>query len=122
MTGDVVKPIEFPFTADQYLHELVERDGLVCLVKRTNMILVGTGEDRRPAGSVHWEVVVLREQPGRFLPPEGGDWYPPRETYPRSEDWGECGWTYTDESRARARMAILRSTVPITAPPAAEEP
>lgn len=37
-------------------------------------------------------------------------WVPcdPREGYPSSEQWGDRGWTFTDEDGAMAKLAQLR--------------
>lgn len=87
--------MRFPFTRDRFRHELLERDGDVCLVARTNTL----------TGSVHWEVVVLQHRPAETSP--SGRLYPARTTYPASSDWGAAGWTLTNVDQARARMAEL---------------
>ena len=83
----------FPFTRDRYRHELLERDGDVCLVERTNQL----------TDSVHWEVVILRHEGTRRGPQ--GKTLPPHERYPSGNDWGEYGWTYTTLPEARQKWA-----------------
>jgi len=92
-------PLAFPFERDQYVHRLVERDGMIAIVERTS-----THPDSR--GKVHWEVIVVRTQPVRRL---GGRTLPASERYPGSSDWGTYGWTYTSEADARVRYDRLRS-------------
>jgi len=88
-------PLAFPFDRGGFRDELEARDGDVCLVRRTNL---GTG-------SVHWEVVGLQLRAAEVS--QRGVLYPAREVYPGNEDWGEHGWTFTEASLARARMAEL---------------
>jgi hypothetical protein len=86
--------LEFPFTRDGFTHELLERDGLVCLVKRS-----------KPA-HWHYEVVKLSVQPAHeFM----GKQFPEAERYPASEAWGTHGFTYhhTQLETARARYTSL---------------
>jgi hypothetical protein len=80
--------LQFPFTRDGFIHELVQRDGRVCLVRRS-----------KPR-HWHYEVVVLRVRPPeeRF-----GRAYPERETYPSSEEWGTYGFTYLGSQLDTAR-------------------
>ena len=33
--------------------------------------------------------------------------HPPTEAMPRSESWGQLGWTFTDRPTAEARLALL---------------
>ena len=90
--------LAFPFDRGGYRHELVERDGDVCLVRRLNLRI-------KPAPSVHWEVVILQRRAAELSP--RGTPLPAREVYPGNEECGEHGWTFTDQSVARARMAEL---------------
>jgi hypothetical protein len=77
------KPLTFPFTKSGFTHELIKRDGLVCLVRRTRV-----GYPDTPA---HYEVVRLRQAPERLSP--RGEVLPAAEAYPRSEAWGSYGFT-----------------------------
>jgi len=90
-----MKELEFPFVRDRFKHELVERQGLVCLVKRSK------------PGHWHWEVVKLQ-----IMPPSQfkGQSYPEREKYPGDEQWGTYGFTYlpTDLEIARKRYLSLK--------------
>jgi hypothetical protein len=97
----------FPFTRDQFRHDLLERDGMVCLVERTST-------HPHSAGSVHWEVVVLRANPER-VGPDGKVW-PAGERYPGANDWGERGWTYTSitDARQKYRALVAREPLPAT--------
>jgi hypothetical protein len=81
-------PLQFPFIRDGFTHELLERHGLICLVKRS-----------KPT-HWHYEVVRLKIRPAeeRF-----GKWYPERESYPSNEEWGTYGFTYLSTELERAR-------------------
>lgn len=94
-----VKPLEFPFNKNRFTHELIERDGLVCLVKRTSI----------DYGHFHLEVVELQEEPEsiRF-----GTLVPAHERYPGNEEWGDKGFTFftgqTEVARKRAVLCLRR--------------
>ena len=90
-------PLAFPFERDEFRHELLERDGDICLVRRLNLRI-------KPTPSVHWEVVILQRRPAETI---RGYSYPARELYPGNEEWGEHGWTFLDLAQARAKMAEL---------------
>lgn len=89
--------LAFPFARDGFRHELVRRDGDVCLVARTNL--------RVDPPSVHWEVIVVQHRPAETTP--SGRAYPARESYPGPAAWGEQGWTFTERAMADARMALV---------------
>ena len=79
---------------DGFEHELVQREGLVCLVKRSKPLYW------------HYEVIKLRLEPDkeRF-----GNFYPAHERYPSNEEWGTYGFTYlsTDFKGAQKRWQEL---------------
>ena len=85
----------FPFTKDRYVHALLERDGDVCLVERTNQL----------TKSVHWEVVILEPRHARTLP--NGEHAAAHVAYPSPNKWGVFGWTYTRLTDARQKYAEL---------------
>ena len=88
-------PLAFPFERGGFRHELEHREGEVCLVRRTNL----------STASVHWEVVQVQLRGAEVS--QRGVVYPAREVYPGTEEWGEHGWTFTEASVARARMASV---------------
>jgi hypothetical protein len=96
--GNQFKKLEFPFEKLGFRHELIKRDGLVCLVRRTRI-----GYPNIPA---HFEVVNLCQYPERILP--DGKVLPASEAYPSSELWGECAFTYLTMDDALARFDSLR--------------
>jgi hypothetical protein len=73
-----MQALQFPFTRNEFHHELLRREGMVCLVKRS-----------KPSHS-HFEIVKLRVAPERAI---FGKTYPERELYPADEDWGQNGFT-----------------------------
>jgi hypothetical protein len=91
------EPVVFPFDRAGFRHVLLAREGDVCLVERTNLHV-------KPP-SVHWEVIVVQHRPAEVS--QRGVNYPAREAYPGNEQWGEAGWTFTKESEAHAKMALL---------------
>lgn len=70
-----MKILAFPFEARGFHYELIERQGLVCLVKQTRI------------GHGHWcyELVKPRVYPDKFA---FGKLIPAHEAYPGDEDWG----------------------------------
>jgi hypothetical protein len=93
------KALQFPFTKNGFLHELVAREGLICLVRRTRIYPDGE------RGPLHFEVVKLRQSAERILP--NGTLLPAAEAYPSSESWGENGWTYKSEASALHKYRLL---------------
>jgi hypothetical protein len=98
---ETVKTLEFPFYRSGFTHELVERNGMVCLVRRSTQT------------HSHYEVVNLRVEPDKEW---FGNFYPEHERYPSDEQWGTHGFTYlaTDLERAQKRFefcANLHSAV-----------
>jgi hypothetical protein len=83
-----IAPLQFPFVRDGFKHDLIDRVGLVCLCKRS-----------KPE-HWHYEVVKLRVRPAeeRF-----GKYYPNRESYPSSEEWGTHGFSYLKDELNRAK-------------------
>jgi hypothetical protein len=82
MVGAILAGMEklaFPFARNGFAHELLERRGQICLVKRSK------------DGHSHFEVVKLQHAPDqeRF-----GKFYAAHELYPSSETWGLYGFTY----------------------------
>ena len=77
-------PLAFPFMRGGYRHELVAREGDVCLVER--------------GGGAHYEIVVLRHRSAESFP--NGDSLPAREGYPKTSEWGEFGWSYVSREKA----------------------
>jgi hypothetical protein len=86
--------LEFPFTRDGFIHELLERVGRVCLVRRS-----------KPT-HWHYEVVQLAIEPDKTI---RGVFYPEHERYPSPEAWGTYGFTYRSDEpeRAAARQRTL---------------
>jgi hypothetical protein len=86
--------LAFPFTRDGFTHELLQRDGRVCLVRRS-----------KPA-HWHYEVVLLQIEPDKTI---RGVFHPEHERYPSSEAWGTHGFTYRSDElqQAAARLREL---------------
>lgn len=74
-----MKTLAFPFRRNGFRHELLRREGLCCLVKRS-----------KPD---HWHYEIVKLQ---IMPPSEfrGEQFPEREKYPSSEQWGIYGFTY----------------------------
>jgi hypothetical protein len=100
MAATEFKPLQFPFIKSGFTHELIARDGLVCLVRRSRV-----GFSDMPA---HFEVVRLRQYDAWTAPT--GEIVPPTESYPASENWGLHGFTYRDESSAREKYRKMLRT------------
>jgi hypothetical protein len=88
-----IKPIEFPFTWKGFVHELIERKGMVCLVKRSKDIYW------------HYEVVKLRNLPANEA---YGKHFPAHEHYPSPNEWGIDGFTFAAHELEGARKHYRR--------------
>jgi hypothetical protein len=90
-----MKILEFPFNARGFRYELIEHQGLVCMVKQTRI------------GMSYWcyEVVKLRIEPDKI---RFGNLVPAHERYPSDEDWGTYGFTYRPGEFAKARQRFSR--------------
>ena len=97
------KPLQFPFTKSGFAHELVKREGLICIVKRSRIGLTGV-----PA---HFEVVKLRELPERTA---FGKTLEASETYPEPERWGFDGFTHRTLIDAQLRLESLAAVEPVS--------
>ncbi|HXM03727.1 MAG TPA: hypothetical protein VN939_14040 [Chthoniobacterales bacterium] len=80
---------------DGYWHELIAKDGLLCLVRRSK------------DGQAHFEVIRLQWSKGRSWPfgritLDG--WH-----YPSSQQWGIHAWTCNDLAGARRKYDELCS-------------
>ena len=98
--NDPIRPLGFPFTKNGFTHELLGREGLVCIVRRS-----------KHGSQMHFEVVRLRERKESTFE-RGGKvlTVPSVETYPRSEDWGTYGFTYRSLDQAKAKFQSMLSS------------
>jgi hypothetical protein len=92
------KPLEFPFDKSGFRHELIKRDGLICLVRRSRI--------DHPDTPPHCEVVKLRQKPAWVCPATGVQ-IPPKEVYPDAERWGDIGFTYNTMDSALSKFDSL---------------
>lgn len=96
-----MKPIPETFTANGFIHELVERTGDVAIFRRFKM---GGGRE-------HFETVVINRHNGFSI---AGKDITPAETYPPAQQWGVRGWTFLDKDAAKAKMSDLLSKTSAT--------
>lgn len=52
-----------------------------------------------------YEVIKVKYYPEEKI---FGKWYPKREAYPNSEDWGTFGWSFTNEKNAINKFETLK--------------
>lgn len=86
-----MKTLEFPFIKNGFNHELLKREGLVCLVKRS-----------KPA-HWHFEIIKLKVAPQGIIM---GKEYPEREIYPNDEDFGTLGFSIPSNRSEEANAAF----------------
>lgn len=94
-----IKTLEFPFRKKGWQHELLKREGLLCLVRRS-----------KKGVPAHFEVVKLRQQRARsFMRNAQRIELAAMELYPSDKDWGTYGFTYRLEElpKAEARFRAL---------------
>lgn len=85
-------PLKTEFKWNQYRYEQLERTATSAIYSQFN------SDDELVA----YEVVRIRvEQPGEVM----GKFYPLREVYPGTSQWGSYGWTCRslDEARAKSK-------------------
>lgn len=85
-------PLKTGFKWNQYRYEQLERTATSAIYSQFN------SDDELVA----YEVVRIRvEQPGEVM----GKFYPLREVYPGTSQWGSYGWTCRslDEARAKSK-------------------
>ena len=103
-------PLKTEFKWNQYRYEQLERTDTSAIYSQFN------SDDE----IVAYEVVRIRvEQPGEVM----GKFYPLREVYPGTSQWGSYGWTCRslDEARAKSKwideeMAKILERVETEAP------
>ena len=103
-------PLKTEFKWNQYRYEQLERTATSAIYSQFN------SDDE----IVAYEVVRIRvEQPGEVM----GKFYPLREVYPGTSQWGSYGWTCRslDEARAKSKwideeMAKILGRVKTEAP------
>jgi len=89
-----MKPLELEFAYDGFQWRQLDRVGDVVLLEKS-----------KPSyGRASYEVIIVQIHPEQTI---HGRHYPERETMPRSEAWGELGWTYTDRPSAEVRFRHL---------------
>lgn len=82
------------FRSGDFTFRQLKREGAIVLFEKS-----------KPSHSRKtFEIVVIQEHPERIL---FGKSYSPKEALPRSESWGQLGWTFTDLSGAESRFALL---------------
>jgi len=93
-----MRQLDFPFTKNGWTHELLRREGLVCLVRR----------HKKGGSSQHFEVVVLKEREERTFERAGSVLtLKAQEVYPSNEEWGKYGFTYRSPKEAQKRFESL---------------
>lgn len=87
---DTPLPLKTKFKWNQYRYEQLERTATSAIYSQFN------ADDELVA----YEVVRIRvEQPGEVM----GKFYPLREVYPGTNQWGSYGWTCRSLDEARAK-------------------
>lgn len=89
-----MKTIETQFSKDGYQFTQEQREGIVAVYSKV----------KKGQSHYSWEVVILKENPPFEMHGVAmGDC----ESYPRSEKWGEKGFTYQDREAAMAKFCEL---------------
>ena len=82
-----MKILDQEFAYDRFQFHQIARSG--------NIVLLG----KRKLNHLHltYEVVIIQNHPAQTI---HGREYPARESMPRSESWGICGWTFATAGAA----------------------
>lgn len=92
------KPLAKEFRRDGFTYRQITREG-------DGVVYVQTW-NRCCDPAVCFEVIRVRRRDGFQI---GSRFVAPAEVYPRSEQWGELGWTFCDKDAAFAKLRALRS-------------
>lgn len=87
-----MKPLPTQFRKDGFDHEVIRREGMVALIKKTK------------TGYSSFEVIRIQSHDGYEMM---GVVVPPAEHMPRSEDWGTHGFTFPGDSRVKADAKFM---------------
>lgn len=85
--------LTFPFEQDGYRHELIAKNGPICLIRRSKN------------GHANFEVIRLQWRKGRTWPSgrvTSDGWF-----YPAAKQWGIHGWSCSDLAGARRKYEEL---------------
>jgi len=91
------------FRENKFLHLQLQREGSYAIFRR----------QRENASRFHFEVIVIDSHNGYTI---AGNYCPPAEMYPNAKQWGNKGWTFTDETEARAKFNSLCGNVGLDDP------
>ena len=91
--GRFYKPLPTRFRHDGFDYRQIAREGDAAIYEQR---WTGCAEP-----SVCYEVIRIRRREGFEI---GGRFVPPAEVYPRSEQWGELGWTVLDKESAFCKL------------------
>ena len=90
--GRFYKPLQKEFRHGGFDYRQIYREGDLAIYRQTWK----GNEDAAP-----FEVIQIRRHDGFQL---GGRWVQPAEVYPRSEKWGELGWTLQNKESAFRKL------------------
>jgi hypothetical protein len=90
------KPLPKEFRRDGFDYRQIAREGNAAIYEQH---WTGCAEP-----SVCYEVIRVRHREGFQI---GGRFVPPAEVYPRSEQWGELGWTFCNKNAAFTKLREL---------------
>jgi len=93
------KPLPKQFRRDGFDYRQIARERNASICEQT------WNGCRNP--SIAYEVVRVRRHDGFQI---GSRFIPPAEVYPRSERWGELGWTFCDKGAAFAKLREITAT------------
>ncbi len=89
-------PLAKDFESHGYFHKQITREGKFAVYERTCIDY--------PTEPKHYEVIIIQCKEEIVIM---GKAYPPREAYPRSETWGDLGWTLLDRDSALNKLNKL---------------
>jgi len=97
--GHFYRPLPKETRRDGFNYCQIAREGDVALYEQR---WTGCAEP-----SVCYEVIRVRRREGFEI---NGRFNPPAEVYPRSEQWGQLGWTFCDKDAALAKLLEITAT------------
>jgi hypothetical protein len=97
--GRFYKPLPDEFSHDGFTYRQIAREGDAAIYEQT---WTGCTEP-----SSCYEVIRIRQREGFQI---GNRFIPSAEVYPRSEQWGQLGWTFCDKGAAFEKLREITTT------------
>jgi len=97
--GQFYKPSPKEFQRGGFNYRQIAREGDIAIYEQ---VWTGCAQPSRS-----YQLIRIRRRDGFQI---GSRFIPPAEVYPRSQQWGELGWTFCDKEAAFAKLRKISAT------------